>query len=148
MFGLCDAKDSIYRQIVHPDKRRAFSDKVKIPLRKAILFFASKYPTPTRENLFSPNSHLLLDIRDEFMSHENNATRGPMLEAMFNIFIAEYDHDIYYRRRIDYIIEQIIARDWKSLDGPPGAHPYAKCWKTDEPPQLLPGRFMLKLERK
>jgi len=131
--GMCEKKKSVFWLLMHPSNKRWFSDKVKIPLRKAILHFASKYPTPTRDNLYSQNSHILLDYLEYFEAHDNNETRTPMVSAALKILIDEYDHDIYYRRRFDDAVEFIKASDWATRDGPPGAFPYTRCWKSDDP---------------
>ena len=104
-------------------------DKIKAPLRKAITILASRYPEPTKERTSAKNTHNLLDIQKEFFECENNPGRDALFRAIWRIFIIEYEHDTYYRNRIDWVIEKIvkmynngtwqhrekIKRNWKEL---------------------------------
>ena len=137
MPGCCDARKSIFWQIVNPEVKQKFSDMVKIPLRKAIVKYASKYPRPTRENLYCENSLVWLELMEWFLEHDNNYNgRTQMLEAAWIVFIDELDHDIYYRRRAELIMQLLIlaydAGKIKFDAGPVDSWPYGHCWKDDE----------------
>lgn len=86
--------------------------KVKAVLLKKIISFVKKYPEPTRENCEHPNSLILFDIRDKFFEYECNPGREELFRAVFKLLIAEYEHDAYYRFRIDWVLEQIAKSDW------------------------------------
>jgi len=105
--------------------RQYVIDKIKAPMLKAIVALASKYPKPTRENVVKINTLTLLDIRDKFFEYEDNPGRKALFEAIWQIFIVEYEHDIYYRHRIDWVLEEITKSDWKPR---PLGHP-DKCWR-------------------
>ena len=102
-------------------------DKIKKPLMKAITILATRYPEPTRDHTFVPNTHRLLDIQDKFFNHENNPGRDALFRAIWRVFIVEYEHDPYYRHRIDWVIEEIEKSGWES-------NPYGcprRCWRED-----------------
>lgn len=103
--------------------RKYVMDKVKKPLMKAIVTLAQRYPDPTRENCIQSNSHILFDIRDKFFEYERNDGRKPLFEAIFKLLIAEYEHDPYYRFRLDWVLEQIEKSDWKPRPRIP-----MECW--------------------
>lgn len=87
-------------------------DKVKKPLLRVITTLAKRYPEPTRENVLHPNSHILLDIRDEFFKHDTNDSRKDLFEALFKMLVAEYEHDGYYRFRFNWLHDEINKRKW------------------------------------
>ena len=105
--------------------RQYIIDKVKRPLIKAIIALATRYPEPTKERTAMPNTHKLLDIRDKFFRCENNPGRDSLLQSIWRIFIVEYEHDKYYRDRIDWVIEEINKSDWKLRD----TKSLKRCWK-------------------
>jgi len=120
-------------------------DKVKKPLRKAIITLANRYPLPTRENCLNQNSHILLDKRDEFLSYEGNSSPSKLFAALFRIFIAEYEHDPYYRSRINWLIEELVE---ETLDGkwlPRGKDRPINHWDEPKPFGLYEGRRFKKL---
>jgi len=88
-------------------------NSIKAPLRKAIEKAGDLIPKPTKENLAHPNSLKLLAIRDRFLEYEGDSNRRKLFEAGFNILIAEYEHDSYYRDRIDWLLEIIREIKWK-----------------------------------
>lgn len=102
-------------------------NKVKKPLMKAIITLANKYPEPTRENCLHPNTHILFDIRDKFFELENNSGRKALFEAIWRMFIAEYEHDGYYRFRSNWIYEEMNKRNW--LPNPKGQPQH--CWRGE-----------------
>lgn len=112
-------------------ERQYFMDKVKAPIRKALVILAGRYPYPTKQNTSHPNSHGWIDIWDKFFQMEENEGRRPLFEAMFRILISECEHDIYYRDRMNVILElwleEVFKGNWKprSLDHP------NQCWKVD-----------------
>ena len=89
-------------------QRQYVIDKIKAPLLKAITILASRYPEPAKEYTSAKNTHNLLDIQKEFFDHEDNAGRDALFRAIWRIFIIEYEHDTYYRNRIDWVIEKIV----------------------------------------
>jgi len=127
--------NSIFWKILSPQTKRIFSDTVKIPLRKAIVHFAEMYPEPTHDNCTVRNTHILLDIKDEFAKHDNNKTRTPMILAALKILICEYEHDIYYRKRADWFVDQLKASTWSNRSGAPDSDVYAECWVNDTGPK-------------
>lgn len=100
-------------QVLQGAMRRYVIDKIKKPLMKAIVTLAQRYPDPTRENCRQVNSHILFDIRDKFFEYEGNLSRKALFDALFKLFIAEYEHDPYYRYRLDWMLEQVMGSDWQ-----------------------------------
>ncbi len=116
--------EKFYRNIVLTGAMRNYiKDKVKAPLLKKIVSLASKYPDPTRENCVQPNVFILFDIWDKFIEYENNRGRKLLFDAAFKLLIATYEHDPYYRFRIDWILEEINKRGWQPRSRIP-----MDCW--------------------
>ena len=96
------------------DKKRQYViDMVKSPMIKLIIKVGNRYPEPTRENCTYPNSAILFDIWDEFRERDrSDKLRTAMFDTFFRILICEYEHDPYYRLRIDWCLMRIINSNW------------------------------------
>jgi hypothetical protein len=97
-------------------------DDVKAPLQKAIQFaaklLARKCGPISKETTCSPVVHAFLDIMKEFEELENNPDRIELFTSVLTIFMAEIEHDPYYRFRFDWLLEKmfekILAGEWES----------------------------------
>lgn len=114
----------LYRLMLWTIKRKFFIDKVKKPLMEAIINLAMKYPEPTKENTCIRNTAKLLDIQDKFFEYEDNPGRDALFRALWRMFIVEYEHDGYYRYRLDWILEEVNRCDWE-----PRKLRRETCWK-------------------
>lgn len=93
--------------------RQYVIEKIKKPLLDTIVRLATRYPPPMRDTVEHPNTFILLDIRDKFFEHEDNPDRDALFQAIWRIFIVEYEHDPYYRWRIDWVLDEIRKSDWQ-----------------------------------
>ena len=75
-----------------------------------IVYYAKRYPEPTKDHTMLPRTHILIDTFEQF--EKNNSNRQPLFAALWRIFIIEYEHDPFYRYRIDWIIDQLQDRGW------------------------------------
>ena len=103
--------------------------KGKEVLRRVLIWYTKRLPEPTRENIVYHNTHILMDVRDEFFKHEDNLGRKDQFKAIFKIVITELEHDPYYHQRLNWIKKELDKReDWEELPLPVG------CWRLDESP--------------
>lgn len=87
---------------------------IKIPLIKIASLIASKLPEPTKENTWHPNSHNLIEIRDEFFKHcFLEEARLKLIRVIFNFVIIIYDFDPPWRMMIDWVREEANKKEWK-----------------------------------
>ena len=119
----------LYRLMLWTIKRKYFAERVKKPLMAAIVSLptlkrkkaaldevarlirlCNKYPEPTMDNTCIRNVAKLLNIRDEFLKLVDDPRERELFEAVWRMFIVEYEHDGYYRYRIDFILEEINKR--------------------------------------
>ena len=84
------------------NKYRHFIDKVKYPLRAAVVLYGRRYPEPTRENIKNPDSLVLFDIWEEFFELEDNPGRDPFFKALRRITIGEIESNDYYAQRVTW----------------------------------------------
>jgi len=86
-------------------------------LVRRVVKAVNRLPMPAHENIRLKNSHLLVDLRDEFFSHERNAGREKALLALFNAVIIVYEYDHYYRNRIDWLLKWLVEHygEWEPL---------------------------------
>lgn len=104
-----------------------FVEKVDTPLAKAIIFYARRYPEPTRENCMYPNSLRLLDMRDKFREQWDFRGRQPLFEALWKLLIVKYEHSPQYRNVLDWVL-MMIPDDWKPFN----PNRQMMCWKGDK----------------
>ena len=83
-------------------------NKIKAPLMKVLIMVAGRLPEVTKENTTYDGTHVLMDIFDKFFTYTN--TREQMFRAAFKIFLAEIEHDIFYRDALQIFIEEIIKK--------------------------------------
>ncbi len=102
---------------------------IKAPLFEAIVLYGMMYPEPTHENVRHKNTHILLDIQDEFFKYYTNKRNIPLFKAAFKILIVEYDHDQHYGWILDWFLEMLVNSDWESR---PMGHPN-EAWTEPEP---------------
>jgi len=103
-----------------------FVEKVNRPLVKVIVTLGGRYPEPTRENTLHPNTHRLLDIRDDFFKHWEVSGREPLLKALWRILIVKYEHSPAWRNMLDWFIKEIPC-DWKPFN----PVRQMKCWRGE-----------------
>ncbi len=128
--------------------REYIIDKAKKPLMRAIVVLANRYPEPTRDNCLNPNSHLLLDIQDKFLEYETNSGRIELFKAIFRIFIGEYEHDPYYRSRINWFFEEIVELTMNGKWAPRGMMRPISFWQEERPYGFYKGRKFKELIRR
>jgi hypothetical protein len=93
--------------------REFVDNQVKLPILLALNLLADRIPAPTLENTARPNTHILIDIRDEFFKYEENPGRHKAFKAIWNFFIYLYECDGYYQQRIDWVIEKLRLANWE-----------------------------------
>ncbi len=114
------------------DQRQYVIDKIKAPMIKAFIILANRLKIePSKENTYHPNSLVWIDIWDKFLAMEDNPQRESLFRAIRKIWIAECEHDIYYRDRMNVILElwleEVLKGNWKPRSAD---HPNF-CWKVD-----------------
>lgn len=114
-------------------RRQYFIEKVKAPLQKAIeklgsransywvrllvvfeiLRLIRKYPEPTRENTVFNNSHIYIDIANDFKKWHRNPGRQALIDAGLRLLIDTVEHDGYYDFLFSVFISECLRRGWK-----------------------------------
>lgn len=93
-----------------------------------------QFPEPTKENTWHPNSHRIIEIRDEFFQHSYglSAQRLKLLRTGINFVIIIYDYDPPYRMMIDWWAKQLQIQNWR-YDIPirVGNYDWSGWWRED-----------------
>ena len=117
-FGAEPLREFIVRRVKYPVVMLLNRDvkglKALIMLLKLIRDFR-KLPEPDKANTWHPMSHRLIDLRDEFFSHQVTVNRNKALRAIWNFVIITYDADRYYRERIDWVVTRLLP--WTIFEG-------------------------------
>ena len=102
-----------------------------------------RYPKPTRKNCKNPNTLVLLDLVEWFLSNEDNPPhpdpeacpyfgRYQLFEAFFTGLLAEHEHDNYYTQRADKFLEKWYEYRISGKWIPAPAWSPMECWKDPE----------------
>ena len=84
-----------------------------LKLRRALKGF-EQFPEPTKENTWNPNSHRLIELRDEFFQHCHlGGGRNRFLRLGINFLIIIYDYDPPYRMMIDWWAKKLGLQNWE-----------------------------------
>ncbi len=110
-------------------ENRGFVIAKKLIFETAIIAYALIIPDFTHENVTRPNSHILVDARDEFFEHYDNPHKLKLLKAAWKILISECEHDNHYQWLFEWLVEYLVNHDFKPR---PAGHPI-KHWKEPEP---------------
>uniref|UniRef100_A0A6M3JPU8 Uncharacterized protein n=1 Tax=viral metagenome TaxID=1070528 RepID=A0A6M3JPU8_9ZZZZ len=93
-----------------------------------------KFGEITKQNTTNKTTHAMIDISNSFFERENNPKREKMFRAAFKIFIAEIEHDIYYKDRFGWFIEEaikaILNDNWEERTN---GQPSSPHWNEDPP---------------
>lgn len=66
-----------------------------------------KLPMPTHNNVNKHNSHVMIDLRDWFLAHEDpKGSRYKVFVAILNLPIIKYEFDDFMSRRLDKWLEE------------------------------------------
>ena len=95
-------------QVILLYKRQYFIDKVKKPLRKAIIILGRRYPRAIKKNINNHNARVILETNEWFLRHDSTPERHEMFEEALNVFACEVEHDHFYRFRIAKYLERLI----------------------------------------
>ncbi len=116
----------LLRKLINREDREHYI-KVNNLFAKCIIFYAKKYPEPTRENCRHPNSHRLIDLRDDFRDNWEFSGRQELFLALFKIVIDKYEHSPNWRYVLDRVIMLIMKSGWK----PWNPNRQMPCFKGD-----------------
>ena len=108
---------TLLKHIVNSYQRQFFIDKVNAPLWLDIVTLGKRYPEPTHENVVHPNSHILIDIRDQFYEVWD-LPKGLtwVTESLWRIVIVKYEHSPNWRHFLDWAIMMVGKSEWKPFD--------------------------------
>ena len=101
-------KENTIRNDILQNRRGYFIDKVKAPLVKALIILANRYPEPTKKNTQKHNTHVMLDIWDEFFKY--NEVKNDMFHAIKKVVADEYEHDDVYETRMTWFLEKLVEK--------------------------------------
>jgi len=99
-------------------------DRVKKPMRKAIVMLANRLPFQvTRRNATLPNTHRILDAEEWLFSNlKHNKTselymigkeRADMFHAIFKIVAYEIEHDPWIRFLVSQVFKYLVKSGWE-----------------------------------
>ena len=114
-------RNYVIKKIKEPLQKTIENSKRLIELTPALLKSASRLKSMfgdiTTGNTNYPNTHCLIEHKARFLAHETCKNRVKLMEAAYDIGIAEIEHDKHYRERFDveieWIVEDILAGKWE-----------------------------------
>ncbi len=110
--------------------KRAFYILKKAIFEKAIHAYAESLPKYPEFEYNRPESYLLQELKEKFLSFLNNSSRRVLYADAWDIFIAECDHDPEKMATFQWIMEEIfemvLAGRWPAREV---GHPPGSLWK-------------------
>ncbi len=101
-------------ELLTPGRNTGDNFKSMYKIARSLKGFEKNFPEPTQENTWHPNSHILINIRDEFFKHcQLDERRRRLLRLAINFVIAIYDYDPPYRMMIDWWAQQLKIQNWR-----------------------------------
>lgn len=90
--------------------KREFYIKVQDRVFSQLMKLAGKYPEPERHLVRKPNSHVWLDILEEYLEYEKNPRIKKIVNAVKRIFIAKIESSNRYWERVEFLVELIAKK--------------------------------------
>jgi len=106
----------LLKHIINSDRRDYIIEKVNAPLLWLIIKYANRYPEPTPENVVHPNSHRLLEFRDEFFKYWKTDRSSALYKSLWKVVIVKYEHSPNWRNMLDWLFMVVGESDWKPFN--------------------------------
>lgn len=81
--------------------------------RELAVMWANDIPHPTKENTKRKNSHILIDIRDEFISKDCQQENDILFNGVFNQWIVVNEWDAAWIERSNKLVKRLKEADWE-----------------------------------
>jgi hypothetical protein len=132
VYTSCEWQERMIREVKGPvvaaveclmNPEAGYGEKARrlLSLRRALMAF-KEFPEPVKGNTWHPNSHVLIEIRDEFFRHcRLGEGRNTLFRLFINFIIILYDYDPPYRMMIDWWAFHLKLRNW-NYDTPVRVH--------------------------
>jgi len=118
----------LLKHIINSEKREYYIKEVNAPLWKDIITLGKRYVEPTHDNVVHPNTHRLLDWRDEFYQVWDLPIGFKWVtEAIWKVVINKYEHSPNWRYLLDWVFMKAGATNWKPFD----INRQMRCWKGE-----------------
>lgn len=104
----------LLKHIINSDKRDYIIEEVNRPLWLDIITLGKRYDEPAHENVVHPNTHRLLDMRDEFFRCWKVPRK--FFEPLWRIVIVKYEHSPNWRNFLDWVIMKVQSSGWKPFN--------------------------------
>lgn len=102
---------------------KIFHIELKNLIRKSLEIVTAGLPEPEEMKFEHHNTPILLQLRNDFLQHENSSKVNEF-KAISNFIIMLYDSDEFYRQRVDWLIKEIGKRPIVE-----GEKPDPRWWK-------------------
>lgn len=86
---------------------------------------------PTKENCAKPNSLVLIEHRDEFLTKVK--TQKWLYRKLWNLLIIHYEFDEPYEQFIDWEVGKLKESDWKPISKNPDILIWTQDWESSSP---------------
>lgn len=90
-------------------------------------------PTPTKEDTYCPNTHILIDAEREYFKHfYHEQDRARFMRAFFKFLIILYYYDLPWRLKIDWVLRFLHNQSWIEPTYPDNIKNAWRWWREDE----------------
>jgi len=108
---------------------------IKWPIERALIksvrLFIKVFGRVTKETTTKHNTHIILDLRQEFFQHYINHSKMALMESAWELLAFEIEHDnAHYGWLFEWLVveigKEIACGNWVLM----GDFPQDGCWKT------------------
>ena len=108
--------------------------QIKWPIERTIIrsikLFIKVFGRVTKENSRLHNTHVLLDLREEFFQHYTNPSKMELMNSAWELLVFENEHDVHYEWLFNWLVTRVAEEKAKGnyVEMPVG-FPQEGCWK-------------------
>lgn len=99
-------------------------------LIKSVRLFIKVFGRVTKETTTKHNTHVILDLKQEFFQHYINRGRIKLLDSAWELYAFENEHDAHYEWLFNWLVTRIAEEkakgNWVEM---PTEFPQNGCWK-------------------
>jgi len=115
-------RNFVVEQIKHP---------IEKVLVKSVHLFISVFGRVKKEKTIKHNTHVILDLKQEFFQHYINPYRMELFDCAWELLAFEIEHDSHYEWLFDWLVKRITEEKAKgNWVETPQEFPQENCWRS------------------
>lgn len=105
-------------------------EPIEKTLIKSVRLFIRIFGEARKETTIRHNTHVVLDLKEEFFKHYINPTKMELMKAAWQLLAFEIEHDSHYEWLFNWLVDRVAEEkargNWVSK---PAEFPQENCWR-------------------